>query len=226
MKKPIDKTDDLIPAEDRIILEQCYQSAKNITSKLVAIITPEKSTVVITEEPDDGELFGKEVEHAFELQPSWDGWKEYIFDSRYTWFSDFGYFKTSIENGKYASTEEAVEDAARLHSVVSSINFSAKDNGSFDNSVMLSTGLEVDEALDEYGTEFVKILERVFKVGQAQSKQDTMAAMKKKAIKGDLAAQKTILVHKKELKSDKHAAEAGSTGGVFAVYIDQDDAEL
>ena len=201
------------------------QTAKAIVSEMLRLITVEE-TVVVKEPAQPGELFHKDIEHSTTLDKDWTGWKEYVFDQRHTWFNDFTYFSEWIERNKNLTLEQAIEHSKEVNKVLTNIKHSSTENGSFENSVMLALGLDIQELVVEHGENFGKMIHRVFKVGQAQSKQDTMKAMKKKAIKGDLAAQKTILVHEGALKSDKAAAEVGGPGGAFAVYIDGDDAEL
>lgn len=199
-------------------------TSEAIVRKMTELIFTPEPTVVI-EPASNGELFEKQTEYTEELTVDWLGWKEYITDARSPWFSDFGYFKALLESNQLESYQHAIDYSKKVGRFVLTIKRSAADNGSFENSLILATGLDIEELNAEYGEAFCKMLKRVFKVGQAQSKQDTMSALKKKALKGDLNACKTILVHEGALKSDKQAGDTG-TSGPFQVIIDADDAEL
>ena len=199
-------------------------SVSNLVNQLLALITRKAasdSTVVIKVGADNGELFGKEITEKKLLEPGWAGWKEYLILAKHNqWFNDFGYFDAAIEQKQITTIEQGITLATELSKLTNDIYMSAKDNGSYQNSLVLVLGLDSGEIQAEFGEQFLSMLERVYRVGKASAKQDALAALKRKALKGDLNAQKTILLHEGELSAEN--AKASSAGTLTIVADDAD----
>ena len=201
------------------------ESVSDIINQLLSLITIHDDATKKVEHPAEefGELFGKVTDEPLTIKVGWKGWREAIPWSRESWFNDFGYFNEAIQSNQITTPENGLELARELNTVVNNVYKHAKENGSESNTLVLVMGLDAEEIESEYGIEFLSMLLRVFRVGKAQAKQDTLYALKRKASKGDLNAQKTILLHEGELSSEN--AKAASSGSLTIVQ-DKDDRNL
>lgn len=216
--------------EESQLLEACQVSAANIIAELVKMLptaqaanAAEPEHVVIKEEPQLGELFGVEKIVPLEMDSNWAGWKEFDTETKYPYYKDFGYFKHVIANRLVDSVDDLYEHAKLIVKIAGWLQYQASDGASLESCLTSKFGSCGEEFIAEYGEQLFRYMERMHKVGFAKSGQDTFAALKKKALGGNLDAQKTMLRHVGELAAEK-TGKVGS--GTLSLYFDSDDAEL